>query len=738
MFEREIKFIYDFNINQVKKLGASFTFNALSSTDLHPAIRNYISAEVDYLIYEDRKKIIENSNFDYSGEEINKYFLLINNEIRKEKRLSSEYVDQLILHATSFTVNFLAQPKWALTKLVFAKENTLNIQEVKQILNYVHYYDHLKELLEKFFTKKRIITIDKSEFEILVDRIYNQLFSAYSEKIINNVLSNAADFFNVGSTHKTTVPLFALELFLKERKLENYLERLENALPTETKLSFSINELQNILFSPVPIKKGTYLERAIKQEEPATLFSFEEKHEEIELKEIIPEPVQQPINQVIVTEPIAINEKEELENIPLEITEEAITDELHIDKKESEENSDHAIDKDVVEQKTIGDDGDWEENVETAEHENQLDKVIDEPITLIPETNVVLDAQPGLFEQIASLEVDEEKENIFEDNIIKENQFVPLELPQEFLGIEEILEMPTEISTPIQEIVLEEPKNNLIPLTEEPETEIQTREINDENSLSILAEKVIQPDELESVKINSYSSETSLPLEEKDELEFTAIVKKPVIEEPNIEESTTQKLIEKEIEELDLDLVLSDEDFLILGEEKLKTNDSSNEHEKKVESEESLNHSQENEAGNLNIEEESEFASLKNESEIKFDEDLELTKDEIIRDIEEEDREFLPVESKVLDEIDEEIKILSNYSEPDNIEVSNDLNLTEQERTEPIEEIIEPMDQDLVIQEQDSISEEKKEQPQNLVINSPYAKRKKGIKFLVTKIRGMR
>jgi protein associated with RNAse G/E len=84
MFEREIKFIYDFNVNQVKKLGTSFTFNSLTTVSVHPAILKYISAEIDYLIYEDRKKLVENSNFDYTGDNIYKYFSLISDEIRKE------------------------------------------------------------------------------------------------------------------------------------------------------------------------------------------------------------------------------------------------------------------------------------------------------------------------------------------------------------------------------------------------------------------------------------------------------------------------------------------------------------------------------------------------------------------------------------------------------------------------------------------------------------------------------
>ena len=74
MFEKEIKFIYDFNLNQIRKLGTYTTYDQLTETELHPAIIQYISAEIDYLIFEDRQKLLSNSIFDYTGEKISGFF----------------------------------------------------------------------------------------------------------------------------------------------------------------------------------------------------------------------------------------------------------------------------------------------------------------------------------------------------------------------------------------------------------------------------------------------------------------------------------------------------------------------------------------------------------------------------------------------------------------------------------------------------------------------------------------
>ena len=74
MFENEIKFISDFTLNKVKELGSFITVEKLLSTDIHPSIKKYVVGEINYLIFEDRKKLIENSLFDYSGKEISDLF----------------------------------------------------------------------------------------------------------------------------------------------------------------------------------------------------------------------------------------------------------------------------------------------------------------------------------------------------------------------------------------------------------------------------------------------------------------------------------------------------------------------------------------------------------------------------------------------------------------------------------------------------------------------------------------
>ena len=86
MFEKEIEFIYKYNLNKIKHLGSFITYEQLLLTNLHPALLQYLSAEIDFLIFEDRQKLLKDSLFDYSGEKITEYFAQIGEEIKRTRK----------------------------------------------------------------------------------------------------------------------------------------------------------------------------------------------------------------------------------------------------------------------------------------------------------------------------------------------------------------------------------------------------------------------------------------------------------------------------------------------------------------------------------------------------------------------------------------------------------------------------------------------------------------------------
>jgi hypothetical protein len=253
MYEKDIQFITDFNLNKIQKFGSFIPFEKIFAADLHPAIIQYISAELDFIIYEDRKKLLEKSLFDYSGSKIAEYFNLIGQEIKKTKKISHEDLQKIITEAVTFNASYVVKPKVSLIKLIYNESESKDVHEIKLRLNYLYYYKYLREVLLTYITKRRVLSLSKSEFELILNKIDNELFSTQVEKLLDNALSSIANFYNEGGISRKAIPVQLVEAFLVEKNLADYLSGLKSSA---TKSKMEVEELGKILFLSTISKKG--------------------------------------------------------------------------------------------------------------------------------------------------------------------------------------------------------------------------------------------------------------------------------------------------------------------------------------------------------------------------------------------------------------------------------------------------------------------------------------------------
>ena len=254
MFEKEIRFISDFSLNKLKSLGSFVTFEKLSATELHPAIISYISAELDYMIFRDRKKLLEDSIFDYSGREIADHFNVIAGELKLTKKISFSDIEKLIMQAVSFNINFVVRPKWSLAKLIYNDQESVSVDEFERMLNYLYYFDYVKNVLKSFISKRKVIQLTLTEFDLILNKIDRELFKSNSEELINNALHSIADFFNIGSIEKNRISLQAVEIFLKEKNLMDHVLKLSQTISDGSRKKYEIEDIKKVLYGTVELK----------------------------------------------------------------------------------------------------------------------------------------------------------------------------------------------------------------------------------------------------------------------------------------------------------------------------------------------------------------------------------------------------------------------------------------------------------------------------------------------------
>ena len=329
MFENEIKFISDFTLNKVKELGSFITVEKLLSTDIHPSIKKYVEGEVNYLISEDRKKLIENSLFDYSGKEISNYFDLIGAEIKKTKKISYEDIKNIVLQAVSFNANYVVRPKWSLSKLIFGNSKSVSINEIQLMFNYTYYYEYLNNVFLAYLSKKKILNISVTEFELIMNKIDRELFMLHQSKLVDNALYAIADYFSIGGLNKSSVTIESVENFLKEKNLTELLFKLKRAYVNSSKKKVDIDELRKILYSTFTIDSPFVQETEAEPEEVAQ----DEKHFENPLKDnfVADEIIEETKDQNILEVNNSTTNIDENEPIELGVKDLFIEDELTSD-----------------------------------------------------------------------------------------------------------------------------------------------------------------------------------------------------------------------------------------------------------------------------------------------------------------------------------------------------------------------------------------------------------------------
>lgn len=539
MYQEEINRIAKHYQDGIAKLGQYVTFNELSELDLHPALLRYISGEIDFLIFDDREKLLHNSVFNYSTEKIKYYFSLISAEIRKEKRFSTEYLSKLILHGVSFNIHYLINPNRILAKFVFENESKKPTKEIEQILNYVYFYEHLPRLVNAVLRKKKLANFSVSEFQALVKKIDELAKEDYLTTLIENAIKSMNEFFNIGLEKSRGVQVKALKLFLKEKELTEEISILENAHPDEEEWVHA-NTLLKLYGIEPDILDYDRDEEEIRESMAAIRGETQEnEEEEVDIEQFIKEEIEERFDEIEGGAMDSFVEEDEPgpdaePNIQEEIkTEEEIeevvpvTEEQSVNLQANAEGTDTAVSDEAIEE------ADDEEHGETPDETVYPDE--EQPVTSLD-----LDAGENIAESgeetDTELIIEEENEVDFAD---EEKIEIHQEAQEESIQDEEANVFSGEVESPENEneITFEDESENENVVTS------QSDVLPDESSDEMITETEIRDEQTEGVSAEEQVGGESLEeeveellLEDEDEFELVEEEAPESLDEENPEE----------------------------------------------------------------------------------------------------------------------------------------------------------------------------------------------------------
>lgn len=252
MFENEIKSITDFNLNKLNNLGNVFTLREIKNCQIHPALFKYILASLEQQVNFDIEKLKRNSPLDYSSEKINNYFDLIKKEIKKSKKFDRVEISEILNKAVLFNIDFLTNPNKTLINFIYSDEDLKTKEEILAGIAHIYYYRYVQKILVTHIDKKNILSMRKSEFKSLLNRIDNISKKTYLKESIFTAINSIVNFFDSNNYNPEKFPHKALEIYLNEKGLNEYCFKLKNHFSVETSNYFSGTEVQekfNLIFT---------------------------------------------------------------------------------------------------------------------------------------------------------------------------------------------------------------------------------------------------------------------------------------------------------------------------------------------------------------------------------------------------------------------------------------------------------------------------------------------------------
>ena len=529
MFEKEIKFITDFSLEKIKSLGSYFTFDDILNTDLHPSITKYISAELSYLIFEDREMLLSSSIFDYSQPNIIKLLKSVDNELKKFKTISYEDIKKLVLQSVSFNANFVIRPKWSLAKLIYNEAETKRSEEVILMLDYIYSYEYLRNIVTEYIEKKKLLAITKDKFEEIISKIDSALIQNDLQSYIDNSLSTMLDFFSIGNKNKINISTDYVEIFLKEKDLLDPLLKLKKTFAFGTGAAANLEEIKKVLTGDEIT--GEIDEKELVIDEEVNKTDTEEvgveKEVQTEMEDIFNTPVDETAS---IEEDVNLAGTEEtVEDVPEEVV---TVDESETENEEISNNDTSEISE--------------EENLKTEDKTEILNIENDDELLSLFDEELKALAKDSDIDEDLEISTDDENNSEIEEAILPDNEITQSNENVEEIKTENDLESPEEIEVKVDD--------------DQSEVEIQTtdsdEEKEDDNFIEGISDETLVSEEDELQEDEEISDDVKDEIEDEHEAE--------TVTNPQREKDIFHYLSDKEIEKIVSNVFNEDqEDFAI-------------------------------------------------------------------------------------------------------------------------------------------------------------------------------
>jgi hypothetical protein len=219
----------------------------LMTRNIPESIKHFFDQEVELWIREEEEKFESSDRFDYDMPEVRMLIDQIFDFLKQNARFDMNKFNQLLERAIKLEMNYLIEPHRTLTQFIFKDNAVVSTMDVYDTLKYFFRYEYYKDAISDYFNTKYLHEISQDQFQELIDKIDEKVFSENTFEITLKTIKTIAGFIGEASDEELdSMDLDVLSHVFKDRALSTY-EGLIDKLKEQGRESVTFSDLETIL-----------------------------------------------------------------------------------------------------------------------------------------------------------------------------------------------------------------------------------------------------------------------------------------------------------------------------------------------------------------------------------------------------------------------------------------------------------------------------------------------------------
>ncbi len=259
--------------------GDSILLKNVMTSDIHPALKEYILAEVKKLLQQEREKEVRSKRFPYALPEIVSLQRQTDILLVQEYEFTRGEFESVVDEAVHFQFNFLCRPQWTLLNFVLENNRTVSATVLERKLRYAVEYQYFRKLIRRYVLDRGLAEVSYEELRDLLERIDREVVAQHNASELARMTRPLLAFIEAGQLQLKkdlldhVLPINAAIVFFEDKKLDDIKLALELERNQGTD-EISVSHLA-ILIARV---RG---EKAFTPEKPSQPITEEQKPEEL-------------------------------------------------------------------------------------------------------------------------------------------------------------------------------------------------------------------------------------------------------------------------------------------------------------------------------------------------------------------------------------------------------------------------------------------------------------------------